>query len=44
MVYIYIPIVIATVFVDPPHYIDLDIGANDTDGHLSRLCAGSVSD
>jgi len=35
---------LSSLFVDPPHYIDLDIGANDTDGHLSGLHAGSVSD
>jgi len=30
--------------VDPLHCIDLDIGANNTDGHLSGLHAGSLSD
>jgi len=31
---------LSSLFVDPPHYIDLDIGA---DGHLSRPYTGSVS-
>jgi len=36
-------ILISSLFVDPHHYIDLDIGADDTDGPLSRLYTGSLS-